>query len=312
MFILSKPQGLRLLQIIICILALSYFKLATASGNKTAYVYKLPTGGWSESVRLHQINVLNAILTASKQRYGDYQIQEKETDTTTWRQMQELEKGELINISFSSVPITLDKAFEQYKLAILHNTGGLRQLLIRSKDNALFEQLNSLKQFTRLRIGQGFGWPENRFYQKAKLRLYTGSSLNQLFPMLLQKRFDYLPLAVTEITKALDSRKEYKNKLSIQKSTYLYYPFPYYLNVSTNNPLLAERVKYGIEQVKNSGKLDKLFNQAFGKQFKDIKTHAKNLFVLRNSTLSETENTEAVEHVLDHYFPENVNIIHVK
>jgi hypothetical protein len=94
--------------------------------------------------------------------------------------------------------------------------------------------------------------------------------------MLVNKRFDYLPLSVIEAGSMLTPQ------LAIVPDLMLYYPLPTLFYVSASEPALAERLEQGLAMARRDGSLDELVARHFRKEIKQLKSSTTRCLVLTN------------------------------
>lgn len=134
---------------------------------------------------------------------------------------------------------------------------GLRIFLIRESNQTLFDSIQNINDLKKLKAGSGASWPDTEILKANNLPTVVGDQYEYLFPMLVNKRFDYFPRGATEVFSEIQSHPN----LKIEEKLVLAYPSAIYYFVNPKKPELAKRIDTGLNIMLNNGSFDNYFNE---------------------------------------------------
>lgn len=140
--------------------------------------------------------------------------------------------------------------------------------------------LNDLKSFT---AGQATDWPDTGILRANGLPVTTTSTYANLFKMLTQARFDYMPRSVVEV--GHEARTTQAKSLVVDSHIVLHYPSAAYFFVNRHNAKLAQWVETGLEKAVSNGKFDRLFYKHHGKLIEQANLKHRRMIRLDNPDL---------------------------
>jgi membrane-bound lytic murein transglycosylase MltF len=73
--------------------------------------------------------------------------------------------------------------------------------------------------------------------------------------------------------------------LAIDQHLLIRFPYAHYAYVSKSAPRLAERIRYGLEEMRKDGSFDRLFQQHFAQAFVDLRWGQRTVIELENPSL---------------------------
>lgn len=231
--------------------------------------------------------LLHAILEKTRPGFGDYEIRFAKVEMDRRRLLNELERGERVNLSAKASQSEWEKRLLPIRIPIDKGLGGYRLFHIRAQDQPLFDQVKSLDELKYLRVGAQLGWSSVPVYKAYGFDLVTGNNYEGLFAMLNAKRFDYMPRGLPEIFIEHDLRKTQYPALAIEQHLLLYYPFPKYFFVSPQSPELAERIRTGLQALIADGTFDRMFYQYHADMLKRAKLCQRQRFAVGNPELGQ-------------------------
>jgi hypothetical protein len=218
----------------------------------------------------YQFAVLRMALDKSVARYGAYQLTRVTADYSTLRSRQEVSDGANVNVQAGPWrELNPDDPSDRripVNIPIMSGLLGYRVLLIRKEDLAKFEAVRHADHLKTMTAGQGRGWAELGLYRRNGYKIVDSGNIDTLIPMLAGKRFDYLPMSVTEASSALSLYPELADTLTIAPNLMISYPLPTIFYVSARHPELARRIEYGLKQAIRDGALHELLIQYFDKE----------------------------------------------
>lgn len=236
----------------------------------------------------YQVELLRLAMEKTAGEYSAYTLTENNQSMGSIRGRREVAKGVLVNIYASPARLIRDSQDSELitiPVPLLKGLLGYRKLIIRKADSAMFASIGNEEFLKSLKAGHGRGWPDIAVYRENGYQVVDSGRFPDLFLMLDQKRFDYLPLGIMEADQALRTYASTLNTLDTVTAFYLYYPFPVFFHVSASEPLLAERLEKGLQRAVTDGSRDELFNRHFSSQLRELDREDYLLFVLNNSAI---------------------------
>lgn len=166
-----------------------------------------------------------------------------------------LVKQGVLDVVWSSSNKQREEELTPVKFNLIRGINEYRLLLIRTADQSKFDQVKTVADLQRFKIGSGTQWSDTDVYRFNGLPLVTSYSYRPMFRMLSLKRFDYIARGLQEVESDL---KNYESLgLAVEKNLAIHYPQPIYFFVSDSN--LAIRIQKGLELAQQDGSLDALF-----------------------------------------------------
>lgn len=170
-----------------------------------------------------------------------------------------LRRGE-VNVADFGSGAEFEKAFSAVYFPIDRGLLGYRISLIHYSQEAEFARVQSLAQLQRYRAGQGLGWSNNAVMQAAGIAVVTGPTLESLFPMLEAKRFDFLPLGLSEVYGFSEQYGDYAPSMVIDPHVLLIYRFARLFYLRPDSTELHAMVHLGLKRAFTDGSFQKLLH----------------------------------------------------
>jgi hypothetical protein len=219
----------------------------------------------------HPYLILRKALEATIDSDGPFEISYFANPMVRDRALIETIKGSAINVHIAATRDEWEKKTIPIRIPILKGLLGYRLFLVHKKNLEKFKNLYDVEIIKRLKVGSGSQWTTTKILKKTGFNVVTGINYEGLFSMLNAHRFDYFPRGVNEIFHEFDSKKEKYPNITIEPTKILYFPTPNYFFVSPKYPILADRIRRGLETIIRNGLFDKLFQE----QYRDIILRAK-------------------------------------
>jgi hypothetical protein len=253
-----------------------------------------------EVVRERRWDFLIAALDHTTLTYGPYVIDAYPDPMSTQREVEEVISGPLINV-IASDPGHPDLNAQTIPIAIPIDKGllGYRVALIRRDQQTRVDEVNDIQGLRLLNVGQGQDWGDVPVYRYNRIPLVTASHYDQLFPMLVHRRFDLFPRGVLEITPELISFRTLYPEMAIDTHLLIRYPYAQFFYVNKSEPLIAQRIKDGLEAMRKDGSFDALFQKNFGQAVADLHLERRVVIELNNPFLPSWVPVERKELWLD-------------
>lgn len=262
---------------------------------------------WSEShslgIQPYQTEIIEEALNLSRDKFGPYSLSIETRLFSSQRSKVETEKGHAINLMFTSEwegsHVEADK-IEKIHHPFLKGSLGFRSCIIHKNQLSRFNDIKTEESAKRITLVQGKDWLDTDIYQSAGYQVTTVDSFSSMLYMIERNRVDCFPLSVLEVDAVLHHYKKEFPNLTTAPNFYFFYPLRVYLAIPKTEPLLLQRMRYGINRLSASGKIDKLYNQYYGKQHINLGKKEARLFILFNPYLTSEINHQYIDEFKKH------------
>jgi hypothetical protein len=284
-FVHPRRRSLTALMAILCCSLVGGVSLAEAQSNALLQpedVVRRPEYGRFLVSEKYTYQLLDAALERSVERYGPYRAEPLLTETSVARLRKEAVKGDLVNVLVGPpvsddvfpIDIPLDKGLMGYRVAF-----------IRANEQGRVDQVRDIEDLRQLRVGHGAQWFDTPILEHNNLNVVKAMELEPLFQMLEHGRFDLLPRGITELLPEYDHYVKGSPTLAIDQHLLIHYPQAKYVYVSPSAPRLAQRIRYGLEEMQKDGSFDRLFDRYFSRPIADLRLGQRTLIELDNPSL---------------------------
>lgn len=223
------------------------------------------------------------LITRSLENHSTYKIHPNKEYFPSLRVLKAVQKGHKLNVFWGpGIKSLEDKNVTRINIPLVQGLSSYRIMLIRKSDKYRIRNYQNIKNLV---FGQVHGWIDTDIYRLNALEFKTSPDLPSLFTMLLAGRFDAIPLGADMVETHLKSNKTYENHLAIEDSNIIYYPMPVYFYVSNKLPTLVRDLTLGLESLKKSGEMKKIFQAHFGTLVERLKLCERNIVSLDNPFL---------------------------
>lgn len=230
--------------------------------------------------------ILDDALQHSVTRYGPYKIEPVATEMSENRLRQEVLKGDLVNVMVHNADYRdLNEELTAIDIPLEKGLQGYRVGLIRATDQGRINQVRDIGSFRQLQIGAGEQWSDVKVYRENGILPVTAKSYESLMQMLEHGRFDLFPRAATGILAEYDNFKGKYPSLGIDQHLLLYWPSAKYIYVSKSAPRLAERIRYGLEEMQKDGSFDRRFEEYASQVIAELDFPHRTVIELENPLL---------------------------
>ena len=222
----------------------------------------------------------------SVSRYGPYRTELAMTEMSVARLHREAIKGDLINMlarapgssemneGLIPIDIPLDKGLNGYRVAF-----------IRADDQSRIARLRDIAGLRQMRVGIGQQWLDVPIYKHNNIPLVAAREYESLLGMLQLGRFDLFPRPATAVFSEYNAYKARYPGIAIDQHLLIRYPHGMYAFVSKSTPRLAERIRYGLEEMQRDGSFDRYFDEHFSEVIAKLKFRQRTLIELDNPLL---------------------------
>jgi hypothetical protein len=271
------------------LLTLATLALGTlnARAASDAMLYRYWDWGKTPKRDDYQAAALTLALQKTTPVYGPFSVMRVLDSMSTSRARLEIRSGKRLNVHAGPWrDMDAGDPLERSHLIGTPVMGGLlgyRRLIVRKEDLPKFKAINEA-QLKKLVAGQGRRWVDVAVLRHNGYQVEDSGNLATLLDMLVNQRFDYLPISVVEADSLL-LQAQLADQLALVPELMLYYPLPVVYYVSPSEPKLAERLEAGLAVAKRDGSLDELTARHFKKEIQQVKASASRCFILSNPLL---------------------------
>lgn len=282
-----KPEVMktRLAGLALAVWILSGCVVESALANDMMY-YKLWSS--SEGRQAYEVQLFKTAMELTASDYPPYVLTQYNFQFGSHRGRREVAVGNKVNFYVAPPRKPGDDLYEEVvaiPIPIMKGLLGYRKLVVDVESVESFAGIKSLEELKKFKVGQGRGWPDVRVYKNAGFVIDDSAQFNDLFDMLDQGRFDFLPLGIMEADKALTTLGRGNKSLTTIDSLFIYYPLPVVFQVRAEEKLLIERLQLGLQRATENGQLEELFYAHFADALSALAKEDYQLIVLDNPHL---------------------------
>lgn len=219
--------------------------IATSVWGKT---FKLGISRGHEDVFAYEISVIKLGLANAPGNHNLELVLLKNTPQERFLNL--LEHGEKINLFFTGYSREREQQFLQIDIPLTRGLLGHRIFMTR-KDTSL-ENVKSLSDLKKFRIGSGIGWPDTEIFNHAGFDVSQASYQN-LWKMLAHKRYDLFNRGINEAYVELGKQKKDGLDFAIDPYLCVTYPFDHFIYLNRRSEDLYHILKTGLEQAYKNG-----------------------------------------------------------
>ena len=235
----------------------------------------------------HILHLLHDALEASRSKYGPYQLKVAPLRMERDRLLQEMIKGELVNLSGQVTSQEWEQKLVPIRIPIDKGISCYRISLIDSRNQDLFSAVRNVEQLKALSLGAGRQWSLTTTYKQAGFHVVEGSTSAGLHSMLAAARFQHFPRAIDEAVYEQAAYQPGFPTLALERSFALYVPSPrYFFLGGPQQKRLAQRLEYGLQLLLADGRFDQLFHQFYDGLIDQVSLRKRRIFRLENALLS--------------------------
>lgn len=231
-------------------------------------------------------DILDAALEHSVARYGTYKVEPVVTEMSVARLRREILEGDLLNVVvYPAGRKEIDEGLIPIDIPLDQGLLGYRIAFIRATEQDRVDQVRDIRDLRQLRIGTGEQWAEVPIYEYNDIPLMTARNSELLLPMLAHGRLDLFPRGITQLFSEYATYKDKYPSLAIDQHLLIYFPSATYIFVSKTAPRLAERIRYGLQEMEKDGSFDRRFDLYFAQAIADLHLPLRTIIELENPFL---------------------------
>lgn len=172
------------------------------------------------------------------------------------RVMESVKSGS-ISVMWGGTSEEMERDFIPIRIDAYRGLMNHRLFFIREGDQARFDNIRTLEDLKKIKMGQGRSWQDASILESAGLDVVKATKKPSLYHMLEGGRFDAFPRGANEVWTELTAFPDLA--LTVEKRLVLIYPLPTYFFVSPQDPELAKDIEYGLESAIKDGAFDRYF-----------------------------------------------------
>jgi len=204
------------------------------------------------------INLLKLSLMKTENTDGSFRLEPIVERIPQGRAIEFLKDNKHINILWTMTSKERENELLPIRIPLLKGMLGHRVFIINAKDAPKFAAIKTIDELKQFKAGQGDDWPDRKILEANGIEVVTSDSYDELFSMLHQRKFDYLPRGINE---AWDEVLIHQNKnLVVEETILIHYPAPIYFFLNKRDTKLADRIERGLNIALKDGSFDELFN----------------------------------------------------
>jgi hypothetical protein len=232
---------------------------------------------------LKELVTLAADLTVEE--YGAYQI-ERSIEMEQGRAFVSLAQSQSINLATAAISRERENTTLPIYFPLTRGLLGFRLCLVKKQNIALFENINTTRDFrsNRLLLGVGAHWPDKTVIEQNQLQAVSNPVHAQLYDMLNMDRFDCFPRGIAEI--AYELEKYPTDDVVVEDNIALIYPNAHFMFISPTHVRLKERLETGLMLAKQNGDYKRYFDKHYLVLLKKHGFYSRKLLFLTNPDLS--------------------------
>ncbi|PCK07588.1 MAG: hypothetical protein COA42_13460 [Alteromonadaceae bacterium] len=223
----------------------------------------------------------------------ELEIERYHTTMSRSRQAIEIEIGNRINICINSGSASEFHKSNFIAIPILKGLLGFRQLVVHADNPLSLNKITNINELRKFRVGQPNQWLDSKIYQANDINVVSGFALHAAFNMLARSRFDGFPLGLIEAEKMLAEQNN--AKLLRDDDLLLYYPWPFFIWVSSKQPKLTTFITNTLDQMTKDNRLDELIQKHFESEVAVINSDNTRIIWLNNPYLPSSIPTDRSE-----------------
>lgn len=263
---------------VLCCTALTGFAAPVMAAGATLQYF--PVGPIYE----YRWKLLELALARTPEGAGPTQLVPYAEDATQNRGVQLLQSG-AIDVIALGTNAERESQMMPIKIDILRGIVGFRVFVIRAADQARIAGMDTQALRQQLTFGLNSQWADLPVMRANGFTVETSTNYENLFGMLVARRFDAFPRGLNEASRELDDRKPHYPQLAVEKTKALFFPFPIYFWVRKDNTALAQRIERGLQLSMTDGSFRQLFESYHAKEIAALAKEKRQVIRLSNPIL---------------------------
>lgn len=216
----------------------------------------------------------------------NYSVFHLHTRQPKLRLFERLANNDNIHVMNGNATLERESRYRAVYFPILRGLKGWRLPIIHKQTPDIFKPVETPEAAKALLTVQYHSWTATKILQNNGYMVVPVSITSRLFEMVHLQRVDYVPRSILDVTNDIERSSE----LDIMVDPYVMikYPSAFYFYVNKENKVLAQDIKFGLEQALQDGSFMRLFNQAFADIIKRYNLPERRVFELTNPFIPPT------------------------
>ncbi len=260
------------------------------SGKKIDQVKKIYLwSGCRTTVRRdYERAILQAVLHATKEEYGDWELVECTDDYHGDRESETFrEYGHDLFVTIAgNRKMAYERKIVVYK-PILNGLLGYRTLIIREEDRVKFGRISRDEELKELQVGIPDSWSDAEFFRYNGFNVVERGTYDDMFERLHNHECDFTALGANEIEKVFAEKADEVKGLVTVDHLLIYYPLPLLFYVNPDSPELAERIEKGMRVISENDTMDSIFFNHNRDVLENLNLSRRKIIRLKNPILPE-------------------------
>lgn len=175
------------------------------------------------------------------------------------------------------------------RIDILRGIVGYRLLVIRTADQPRIAHMSDQALREHLVFGLNSQWADLPILRANGFTVVTSTRYENLFGMLAAGRFDAFTRGLNEAARELGERRAKFPQLAVEQTRALYFPYPVFFWVRSDNQALAERIERGLQGALADGSFRALFESYHAEEIARLGRERRQVIRLANPILRNRE-----------------------
>lgn len=175
------------------------------------------------------------------------------------------------------------------RIDILCGIVGYRLLVIRVADQQRIARMDERVLREHLVFGLNSQWADLPILRANGFTVVTSTRYENLFGMLAAGRFDAFTRGLNEAARELGERRARYPQLAVEQTRALYFPYPVYFWVRSDNQALAERIERGLRRALADGSFRALFESYHAEEIARLARERRQVIRLANPILRSSD-----------------------
>ncbi len=197
--------------------------------------------------------------------------------------------GNEVDVAFLATNQERENKYLPIRIPILREILGYRVFLIHEDSKERFTGVTDFEQLRKdFRAGFGSHWADYEILKANRINVVSVATYENLFKMLMKKRFDYFPRGINEAWDEVENKNTTYPALMVEENLAFYYPFPIYFFVNKTNRQLADTIEKGLKIALEDGSFKEMFLKYHQAVIGRASLENRRLFKLKNPTLPDS------------------------
>ena len=252
------------------------------SGSDTLFV-DFWSGNRSAIRQVYERDVLEAVLTATEEEYGLWEIKETKTEYPGNQESKVFtEKKHDLFVTVAGNQKFNENDVIRIAKPIAKNLLGYRIPIIHTKNKDKLKKAFDNNELKNLVHGIPETWSDATIFRFNDYKVAEEGDFDDIFKRLDAGNFDYTTFGANEVISIYKKRASEFDALVIEENIMFFYPFPLVFYVNPEKTQLAKRINKGLEIIEENEVLDSIFDKYFKTITKDLNLKKRQIVPLQN------------------------------